>query len=90
MPDRPDGPTPAETDTVLIMLVVPRHWRRLNEKEIARALAYNTRSIIQVLAKEVKRWQGVDALDLEGLQGIIDERQGKQPLTPEEAEGGSP
>ena len=84
-PARPD-----ETDTVLIMLTVPRMWRQLDEKAIALALAFNTRDIIKSLAHEVKRWQGVDALDLEGLQGIIDERQGKQPLTPEDAEEGDP
>ena len=69
----------SDIDSVLIMITVPRHWRRMNESEIERALRYNRKRLLAGIAQQVKRWQGVDAVDLEGLQGLIDERKQIQP-----------
>lgn len=51
----------------------------MNESEIERALRYNRKRLLAGIAQQVKRWQGVDAVDLEGLQGLIDERKQIQP-----------
>lgn len=61
---RPDGLTPDRADSVLIMLVVPRHWRRMSTSEIQRALKHNQPHLLPHLAAEIKRWQGSGVLDL--------------------------
>jgi hypothetical protein len=62
------------TDTVLIMLTVPRHWRKMGVPEIERALRYNQPHLIPTLAHEVKRWQGSGVLDLTKLRELLEER----------------
>ena len=69
----------SDTDSVLIMITVPRHWRRLTLSEVERALRYNQRHLLPSIATEIKRWQDVDELDLVGLQELIDERKKVQP-----------
>lgn len=49
------------TDTVLVMLTVPKEWKRLSEDAIARKLLANEPELSQMLAKEVKRWTGPGA-----------------------------
>lgn len=65
----------APTDTVLIMLTVPRHWRKLSVSEIERALRYNQPHLLPFLAHEIKRWQGSGVLDLTGLRQLLEERE---------------
>ena len=62
------------TDSVLVMITVPRHWRRLSESEIERALRHNQPHLLPMLAQEVKRWQGSGVLDLTGLRKLLEER----------------
>ena len=73
------GLPPEMPDSVLIMITVPRHWRRLTESEVVRALRHNQPHLLPFIAREIKNWQGVDALDLVGLQELIDERKKVQP-----------
>lgn len=62
-------------DSVLIILKVPRRWRRLSESEVARALKYNQPELLPGLAAEIKRWQGVGAVDLTELRKMLEERE---------------
>lgn len=71
-PPAPDVPT----DTVLIMLTVPRHWRRLHVGEIARNLQLQAKDhLVPLLAAEIKRWQGSGVLDLGKLRELLEERE---------------
>lgn len=61
-------------DSVLVMLTVPRHWRKLSEAEIERALRHNQPHLLPFLAREVKRWQGSGVLNLTELRNLLEER----------------
>lgn len=65
----------AETDSVLVMLMVPKHWKRLSEEEIARKLRANEPGLSRMLAAEVKRWAGKGAINLTGLRQLLEERE---------------
>lgn len=64
-----------EVDSVLIILKVPKRWRKLDEAEVARALRYNQPHLIPDLAKEVKRWQNAGVIDLGELRKLLEERE---------------
>jgi hypothetical protein len=62
-----------ETDTVVIMLVVPRRWRSTSEADVERLLGQQPH-LLPFLAREVKRWQGSGVLDLAALRTLLEER----------------
>ena len=68
----PEDPTAPETDSVLIMLTVPHHWRVLSVAEIERSLRLLRKDIFPMLAQEIKRWQGTDVIDTAALRDLVD------------------
>lgn len=63
------------TDSVLVVLVVPDHWKRLPEEKIEELLRHPANvGIFSMMAKEIKRWAGVPAANLTELQNFIDAR----------------
>jgi len=65
----------SDIDSVLVVLQVPRRWRRLSESEIERALRHDQPQLLPMLAKEVKRWQGSGVINLTGLRELLEERE---------------
>ena len=63
-----------ETDSVLVMLTVPRHWRKLTVDDIDRTIRAVRRNFIRQMAGEIKRWQGAGVIDLAALRTVLEER----------------
>lgn len=60
------------TRSVLVVLTVPDHWPELPVEEIERKMRDNEPAMTRHLAHEVKRWGRTDAVDVEGLQDVVD------------------
>lgn len=77
-----------ETRSVLVVLTVPEDWPELPVGEIERKLRDNEPHMTRHLAREVKRWGQVDEVDVEGLQGVVDDLRADHDPQEEADDGG--
>lgn len=62
------------TETILVMLTVPTHWKGLSEEDLVRRLQQNEPNLSQMVAAEIRAWSNKNHVDLGALARFLKDR----------------